>query len=97
MFTNEELKKVKWLSFRNEKSILDDVHITGNPMDYLDLAEKLESLKFIKVEGTSNAEFYKAFTEFVRKCNEKVKISSDDFSYVDKENFLQGEKKIEKY
>ena len=96
MFTNEELKKVKWLSFRNEKSILDDVHITGNPMDYLDLAEKLESLKFIKVEGTSNAEFYKAFTEFVRKCNEKVKISTDDFSYVDKENFLQGKKKIEK-
>lgn len=100
MITYEEflkrnnIKNLKRLLFGEEKIMFEDAAIKDDPKQYIDIAEKAKDLRYLRVGEIREAGYYASLTEFVRHCNEEVKIANEMVGVANKSEYLNGEEKI---
>lgn len=83
------------ISFVEENTILNDLVIKGNPINYLEIANKALNLRYIKVPEIQSKEYYEEIKQFIENCNDDVNIINGLVGQANKEEFLEAERLIQ--
>lgn len=91
-----DIQKLKAITLGHEEKIYGtDVIINGDPRQYIDVAQNASNLHLVYVDEIGGTEYYESVTEFIRNCNEKVKIANGIIGTANKQEYLQAEEKIQ--
>ena len=102
MITYEEflernnLQSLESLFFGQEQMMFEDAEIKDDPKEYVDIANKAKDLRYLRVGEFQDSGYYASLTEFIRHCNEEVKIANGIVGVANKSEYLNGEEKINK-
>lgn len=58
--------------------------------------EEIREKRFITLSGTQNEEYYENFAEFLKMCNDDIKITNTTFGSATKAEYLSAESTIKK-
>ena len=104
MKDNKKVKILKELYLGNERkeSFFDSINeerarILGNPLEYLDVAQRATELEGIEINTTDiqDRKWYEAVRRFVANCKEDIKIYNIPIGACTKEEFFNAENIIE--
>ena len=94
VLTKNNIKELYSIYFGNKNSLSEDITISNDIIEYIDVAKKAEELKYIKIMDVGMQEYYNSVSEFVKNCNSEIKIESQTIGSLSKEEFLQAEEII---
>lgn len=100
MITYEEFLKrnniqsLRSIFFGQSKMIFESAAIKDDPKQYVDIAKKAKELRYIRVEEIQDTEYFSSLAEFIKHCNEEVKIANGIIGVSNKLEYLNGEEKI---
>lgn len=90
---NNKFNEITMLQFFDEKNLLY-TSISDSPINYVEFADKFTNLKTISLDKVQSSDCYNSIKEFIKKCNDDIKIVNGLVGTATKEEFLRSEEKI---
>lgn len=90
---NNKFNEITMLQFSDKKSLLY-ISISDSPINYVELSDKFTNLKNISLDKIRSSDYYKSISEFVKGCNDDIRIKNELVGSATKEEFLRSEEKI---
>ena len=91
----EDLKSIEFLMPDEKSSLIWNVSISDDLDKYIDLPSKAPNLNTIAISENGNQDYYKFIRNFVKNCNEDVRMNYSMIYGMSGKEFLQGEEIIE--
>lgn len=90
---NNRFNEITMLQFSDEKNLLY-TSISDSPINYVEFGDKFTNLKTVSLDNVQSSDYYNSIREFIKKCNDDIKIVNGPVGSATKEEFLRSEEKI---